>query len=242
MQQKKSDKANLESKRPLFFALSLTVVLAAFVVVLEHNNKPWSLDLLSDDMEEVSEDLSIDIAKQEDDMISAIKQNETPKLSSRVEIAPEADNKEIVEPQESQTGQTSQVVDQTKADEEQEEAQVMAVDKDDNALPLRIVEQLPEFPGGTSEFVKWLTRNLRYPYKAQKEGIEGKVVVSFVVNTDGSLSDMSVTSGVDELLDKEALRVLRLSPKWHAGKEKGKPCRTYFSVPIVFSLMKQDKK
>ena len=112
----------------------------------------------------------------------------------------------------------------------------VAVDEDDNPLNFRIVEQLPEFPGGMSAYVKWLTDNLKYPLAAQKQKIEGRVVVSFVINRDGSLTDIKVTKSANPLLDREALRVAKMMPNWKPGINNNKPCRTLFAVPIDFKL------
>ena len=101
---------------------------------------------------------------------------------------------------------------------------------------LTIVEQLPQYPGGMSQFVKWLTETLVYPDQAMKRKIQGKVVISFIVEKDGSLSNLKVAKGAHRLLDAEAMRVAKLMPKWEAGKNKGKPCKTLVNLPIVFQL------
>jgi len=98
------------------------------------------------------------------------------------------------------------------------------------------VEQLPEFPGGASEFMKWLTKNLRYPPQAQQKNIQGKVVAQFIVNKDGSISHLEILKSVHPLLDREALRVLGMMPPWKAGLQNDKPCRTQVCIPIVFKL------
>lgn len=101
---------------------------------------------------------------------------------------------------------------------------------------LTIVEQLPQYPGGMSQFVKWLTETLVYPEQAMKRKIQGKVVISFIVEKDGTLSNLKVAKGSHRLLDAEAMRVAKLMPKWEAGKNKGKPCKTLVNLPIVFQL------
>jgi protein TonB len=106
----------------------------------------------------------------------------------------------------------------------------------ESAQTEKIEEQLPEFPGGIVAFMKWLTKNLMYPQSARQKKIEGKVVVAFIVNKDGSISDAKVVSPVSPELDKEALRLMSLMPRWEPGIENGKPCRTMFVIPIVFKL------
>jgi protein TonB len=98
------------------------------------------------------------------------------------------------------------------------------------------VEQLPEFPGGMVEFMKWLTKNLKYPPSAQNRKVQGRVVVSFIVNKDGTIADAKVVKPVDPTLDREAMRVVRMMPNWKPGLQMGKPCRTMFAIPIVFKL------
>ncbi len=101
---------------------------------------------------------------------------------------------------------------------------------------VRVVEQLPEFPGGIVAFMKWLTKNLQYPPSARQQKIEGKVVVTFIVNKDGTISEPKVVTSVSPALDKEAMRLMALMPRWTPGIENGKPCRTMFVIPIVFKL------
>lgn len=100
----------------------------------------------------------------------------------------------------------------------------------------RIVEQLPEFPGGIVEFMKWLTANLHYPPNAQQQKIMGKVVVSFIINKDGSISNAKIDKSVDPELDREALRVIRMMPRWKPGIQNDKPCRTMYAIPIIFQI------
>ena len=103
-------------------------------------------------------------------------------------------------------------------------------------MDLKVVEQLPEFPGGAVALMKWLTKNLRYPQNARQRKVQGRVVTQFIVNTDGSLSDLKVVESAEPSLDREALRVLRMMPAWKAGKVDEKPCRTMVCIPIVFKL------
>ncbi|MBP6386176.1 MAG: energy transducer TonB [Pseudarcicella sp.] len=99
------------------------------------------------------------------------------------------------------------------------------------------VESAPQFPdGGLEAFGKFLSKNLIYTDEALENQISGKVILKFTVNRDGSLQDIVVQKGVGFGLDEEAIRVLKLSPKWTPGKQSGKPVRVSFSVPIVFSL------
>jgi len=99
-----------------------------------------------------------------------------------------------------------------------------------------VVEQMPEFPGGMPAMIEFLQTNLNYPKDAKKQKVGGRVLVMFVVETDGSMSNVRVAKKIFPSLDAEALRVVKAMPKWNPGKEKGKPVRVNFTIPIVFSL------
>ena len=122
------------------------------------------------------------------------------------------------------------------ANDDTPDLQPVAVDNNDNPLNFRVVEQLPEFPGGMAAFVKWLTDNLHYPALAQRQNIQGRVVVTFIINRDGSTSDLKIAKSVNPMLDREALRVARMMPNWKPGLANGKPCRTLFAIPIEFKI------
>lgn len=99
-----------------------------------------------------------------------------------------------------------------------------------------IVEEMPTFPGGDKALRQYIANAVTYPEEAQKNGIQGKVYVSFVVDVDGSVTASKIVRGVDPSLDKESLRVVRELPKWKPGKEKGKPVKVQYTVPINFAL------
>lgn len=98
------------------------------------------------------------------------------------------------------------------------------------------VEQQAEFPGGTTALMKWLQTNIRYPEAAQQNDIQGRVVVKFVVEKDGSVGHAEILRGVDKDLDREALRVVNKMPKWQPGKNNGVAVRSYFTLPVSFKL------
>lgn len=99
-----------------------------------------------------------------------------------------------------------------------------------------VVEQMPSFPGGPSALMEWLSNNVKYPVVAQENGVQGRVVVSFVVERDGSITDVKVVRGVDPSLDKEASRVVRAMPRWIPGKQNGSAVRVMYNVPVAFRL------
>lgn len=101
------------------------------------------------------------------------------------------------------------------------------------------VEQQAEFPGGQVALMKWLSNNIRYPESAQQNDIQGRVIVKFVVEKDGSIGAATIAKGVDKDLDREALRVVKRMPKWQPGKNNGVAVRSYFTLPVTFKLQNQ---
>ncbi|KAF5079346.1 MAG: energy transducer TonB [Petrimonas sp.] len=99
-----------------------------------------------------------------------------------------------------------------------------------------VVEEQPEFPGGNTAMMKFLSDNIKYPVIAQENGIQGRVITNFVVERDGSITDVQVVRGVDPSLDKEAIRVIQSMPKWKAGRQRGSAVRVRFTLPVVFRL------
>lgn len=229
MQEKKSYKADLEHRRPVFFVASLVGVTLFFIAILfiPFPSIESLLDRAFDDYA-----MEFELNKEKDDMISAAlpqekkqKQEEVAKLN-KVEETSDA-VPEYIEPVQQQQEQ--------KDVELTEEEPPINLNGDDEEK-LRIVEELPQYPGGMVEFMKWLTATLHYPDQALKQKIQGKVIISFIVNKDGSLSDLKLVQSAGKLLDDEAMRVARLMPNWKPGIDKGKPCRSMIAIPIVFEI------
>ncbi len=229
MQEKKSYKVDLEHRRPMFFVASLVGVTLFFLAILfiPFPSIESLLDRAFDDYA-----MEFELNKEKDDMISAAlpqekkqKQEEVAKLN-KVEETSDA-VPEYIEPVQQQQEQ--------KDVELTEEEPPINLNGDDEEK-LRIVEELPQYPGGMVEFMKWLTATLHYPDQALKQKIQGKVIISFIVNKDGSLSDLKLVQSAGKLLDDEALRVARLMPNWKPGIDKGKPCRSMIAIPIVFEI------
>jgi len=106
----------------------------------------------------------------------------------------------------------------------------------EQAPPLRFVEEMPEPIGGFEAMYAFLQSNLKYPEVARNNGIQGQVFIEFVVEKDGSISNVKVLVGVYPELDQEAVRVVRMMPKWKPGKQMGKPVRTFYQIPIRFTI------
>lgn len=98
------------------------------------------------------------------------------------------------------------------------------------------VDEMPSFPGGLNGLMTFRAQNMVYPVTAQENGVQGRVTVSFVVETDGSITDVEVARSVDPFLDREAMRIVKAMPKWTPGKKDGKPVRVKYTVPVVFRL------
>ena len=99
-----------------------------------------------------------------------------------------------------------------------------------------VVENMPSFPGGDKALMQYVGKNMKYPVIAQENGIQGRVIVSFVIERDGKVADAVVVRGVDPSLDKEALRVVNSMPAWTPGKQRGKPVRVKYTLPVTFRL------
>ena len=113
----------------------------------------------------------------------------------------------------------------------------------DTLMPVfEVVERMPQFPGGVAAQVEYFKKNLRYPAEAKKAGTQGRVVVQFFVNKDGSISNVKVLRGVDPALDAEAIRLVNSMPKWKPGMQKGKAVTVKYTVPVLFSLDELDEK
>ncbi len=228
MEEKKSYKADLEHRRPMFLVASFIGVTLLFVAVLfiPYRNLADMLDEAFDDYA-----MDLDLKPEKDDMISAAlpQQKEQPKVAeklNKVEETTEPMMEELTPP-----------VPQEKQDDVEETKDEPPINLDeDKEEVLKIVEELPQYPGGMVEFMKWLTATLKYPEQALKRRIQGKVIVSFIVNKDGTLSDIKLSKSVNKLLDDEALRVARMMPNWKPGIDQGKPCRTMIAIPIVFEI------
>jgi len=102
--------------------------------------------------------------------------------------------------------------------------------------PLLTAEQMPRFPGGDAALMKWLKDNINYPVPAMELNIQGRVVLRFVVNQDGSIGNVEILKGFDPSCDKEAMRVVKKMPSWIPGKQNGNPVAVYYSLPVVFRL------
>lgn len=242
---KKTYKADLERRRPVWFLLGLVVALSLLLTALEYSTTSGNGTAFDDSMDDISQDL---------DLLPTLDRHDKTIAAARKKAMPKTDKLLIVDKPTEKTEKLDAVATSKNTDNNGEETvggnsaenvgQAMqaqetastAVNANDAPLNFRIVEQLPEFPGGMSALVKWLTDNIKYPKPAQMQHIEGQVVVSFIINRDGTIADIKLAKSVHPLLDREALRVARMMPKWKPGLQNDKPCRTLFAIPIVFKI------
>jgi len=115
---------------------------------------------------------------------------------------------------------------------------VVQADPKEKEIVHDFVEQMPEYPGGQTELMKYLNQNIKYPVIAQETGIEGRVTVRFVVGKDGTVSDVRVVRSLDPSCDKEAVRVVKSLSKWTPGRQNGRAVAVYYTVPVTFKLAK----
>lgn len=228
MELKKSKKSDLENKKSLFLLIGLVVSLGVCLLAFEWLSKPKEISSLGALNINVIEEEVIPITRQED--INTLKPlpptvieilnivNNTEDVNNNLDIFDsEANNETFVE--------VSPIVIPKEEKDEIEESQIFF-----------IVEEMPEFPGGENALRSYIAKSIKYPIIAQENGIQGKVYVSFVVDKDGGISDAKIVRNVDPSLDKEALRVINSLPKWKPGKQRGKPVRVAYTVPISFVL------
>lgn len=233
MEIKKSAKVDLDGRRGKDFFLGVVLVLALLFVALEYDWTSTDDEYDYEALENIVKELDLEALKEEE-RIPLIKEpvRERPQSAEKLNVVeddPQEELKDEIPPAETD-------VEVKTVDEVEDPEQPTVLDMENNPLNFRVVEELPEFPGGASEFMKWLTKNLRYPVQAQQRKLQGKVVAQFIVNKDGTISNIELVKRVDPSLDNEALRVLRLMPRWKAGQQNEKPCRTQVCIPIVFKL------
>ena len=234
METKKSLQADLDRRRTQNFLLGIVVVLAALFVALEYDYTISDDGMDPEALEDIVKELDLDKLKEEEKRIPLITKPVAliPKTIEKLNVVEEEDPVDELSDDDLMPDQPDTELKTTNEDEVRPEVTKEELD----ALDQKVVEQLPEFPGGAVALMKWLTSNLRYPQYARQRKVQGRVVTQFIVNTDGSLSDLKVVESVEPSLDREALRVLRMMPSWKAGQIDQKPCRTMVCIPIVFKL------
>jgi protein TonB len=226
MEQKKTPKADLESKKPLFIEIGLVFTLGITLMAFEW--KTYDLD--------VNDGMQRAVVAIEEDMIIQTDQNTPPppppppaQITTEIEIV--TDDKEVA-----QDFDFNAEADEKTVVEEYVAPSIVVEEEEEEKQIFIIVEESAGYPGGEEGRQKFLQDNLRYPAIARESGIQGTIYITFVVERDGSLTDIKILRGIGGGCDEEAMRVVKLMPKWAPGKQRGKAVRTQFNMPIKFTL------
>jgi len=234
MEQKKSPQADVEQRRTTGFLLGLIFVLSLFYVAMEWNSVPASDAIDPVDLSDLMHESEL-VPMSNEEIVTQLKEKPQAEKAEQLHIVD--DEVELTEPDEALQGEGDDEQTLAEPRQEEDEKSLASLDVDpNNPLNFHITEELPQYPGGAVEFMKWLTQNLQYPKKARELRRQGKVVAVFYVERDGSVTGISVTQSLSPECDREALRVLRMMPKWKPGIQNDQPCRTKVCIPIVFKL------
>ena len=227
MEVKKSPKADLEGKKTSNLLIGAILTLSVLFIGFEWSERDKKVTTDTGIETLVFEEEIIPITEQEQPK-QAPPPPEAPKVEEVLEIMDNDSQVEESTIQASDDTQQAVEVKYTPVEVEEEEVEEQQI--------FQVVEEMPEFPGGMGECMKFLGKNIKYPTISQENGVQGRVIVQFVVNRDGSIVDPVVVRGVDPYLDKEALRVISTMPKWKPGKQRGKAVRVKYTVPVMFRL------
>lgn len=224
METKKSPKADLEPKKLTFTQIGLIIALAAVFFAFEYKSyDKRTVDLMQRTVEDIPEEI-IPITEQQ------VKPPPPPPQTQPQQLQIVEDNVEVdtdidINVEVDQTVEIEEYVPPVQEEEEIHEQEIFT-----------IVESMPVFPGGDVKMMEFIAKSLKYPPLARESGIQGRVFVFFVVETDGSVSGAKVVRGIGGGCDEEALRVINSMPKWTPGKQRNKPVRVSYTIPVRFVL------
>ena len=227
MEIKKSPKADLERSKSTWLLIGLVLALGMLYVCFEWTERDVQITVMTGPSEPIFEEEMIPITEQEEQKPTP-PPVEVPKQEEILEIADnEADVEEsdIRSSEDDNTAVEIKYVEPVVEEPEPEEEEIF-----------QIVEKEPSFPGGQAALMRYLSEHISYPVTAQEAGIQGRVILQFVVNRDGSIVDIQVVRGVDAALDQEAVRVVSAMPKWTPGEQRGKTVRVRYTLPVLFRL------
>ena len=223
MEAKKTEKADLTKKSIFFFSIGLMVTMSLIVMAFEYRSYDDSIVELkgktSDTFEEVIE-------------VPPTDQPPPPPPQIQAPVIVEVPDEEEIE-EEIKVNLDIEVTQDTKVEEIVVKADVVEEETDEI---FTIVEESASPKGGMGAFYKYVTDKMKYPPQARRMGIDGKVFVEFVVNKDGSISDVRAVKGIGAGCDEEAVRVVQSAPSWTPGKQRGKPVKQRMVLPITFKL------
>lgn len=227
MEEKKSPKANLENKKLTYVLMGLVVVLGVIYAAFEWTEKDIKVAKIENTQS----------VNDEEDLIQQTVQDQTPP-------PPPVKPPEVIEQIEVVDNNTKTDEIKINSEDDANKAQnVIAAPVAPPADPteaddyvFKVVEHMPEFPGGMSALMQYLSKNTHYPVVASENGIQGRVICQFTVFKDGHVGDVEVLKSVDPSLDKEAVRVISTMPKWKPGEQRGKKVNCKYTVPVSFRL------
>lgn len=228
MEIKKTPKADLENRRTLYTEIGLVVALLVVWGAFSYSTKEKAVASLGEDTQVVEVEDMVPITQE-----TPPPPPEAPKipvLSDQIDIVEDDikvdDNFMSLEDDANLGVEIMDYVEEVKEEVVEEEA-----------IPFQFVEEKPSFNGGdANEFSKWVNSKLQYPEIAKENGVQGRVTLQFTVNPDGSVSNVKVLRGVDSSLDKEAVRVVSMSPKWKPGKQRDRAVKVTYTFPVIFQL------
>lgn len=228
MEIKKTPKADLENRRTLYTEIGLMVALLVVWGAFSYSTKEKAVASLGEDTQVVEVEDMVPITQE-----TPPPPPEAPKipvLSDQIDIVEDDikvdDNFMSLEDDANLGVEIMDYVEEVKEEVVEEEA-----------IPFQLVEEKPSFNGGdANEFSKWVNSKLQYPEIAKENGVQGRVTLQFTVNPDGSVSNVKVLRGVDSSLDKEAVRVVSMSPKWKPGKQRDRAVKVTYTFPVIFQL------
>ena len=228
MEIKKSAKANLEDKKLLFVEIGLVISLAITLFAFEWTSKETNVAVLEEQAQVVLEEEIIPITQETPPPPPAAPK--IPVLSDQIDIVDdEIDiDDDMFMNLEDDANLGVEIMDYVEVEEEVVE---------EEAIPFQLVEEKPSFQGGdANQFSKWVNQRLEYPEIAKENGVQGRVTLQFTVEKDGTVTKVKVLRGVDPSLDKEAVRVVSMSPKWKPGKQRDRAVPVTYTFPVIFQL------
>lgn len=224
MELKKSPKADLEGKKVIFTQIGLIIALAATLLAFEWKSYDKTVEGFGERVvEDIPEEI-IPITEQK------VKPPPPPPPKKVVVINVVEDDVEV---------EDDLLID-AEADETTEMEEYIPIEVEEEVVEeapiFTVVESMPQFKGGDTKLYEYLGNNIKYPVMAKESGIQGKVYVTFVVEQDGSVTDVRILRGIGGGCDEEAIRVVQAMPKWTPGKQRGKPVRVQYNLPVRFTL------
>ena len=225
MEEKKSPKANLENKKLMFIQIGMIISLLLAWMAFEHKSydkREIDPSLLNRTVE-VDEEM-VEITKQEEQKPQPV---EMPKQTTQLEIVQDDVEVEDIEIN-AEVDQQEVIEEYVPVEVEEEEVQEQEI--------FQIVEEMPAYPGGEQKLMEFIAKGIKYPQIARETGIQGRVFVGFVIEPDGSVSNVKVLRGIGGGCDEEAMRVVKSMPKWKPGKQRGKAVRVSYMLPVNFTL------